>query len=132
VYTLPPGSRIGDALVRAGGLKGDADASMVNQAGYLRDAAQVHVPELGAGTEIIPVMEPKPGLSDGVGRAPATAIVNLNIATQAELETLPGIGSTKAMAIIAARPFSSVDDLLRVPGIGDKTVAQLRDLVTAQ
>lgn len=62
--------------------------------------------------------------------APAYAEVNINTATQEQLEGLPGIGPKKAQAIIAGRPYNSVDDLDRVPGIGPKILAQLRPEVT--
>ena len=58
-------------------------------------------------------------------------LVNLNNASAAQLETLPGIGASKAAAIIANRPYATVDELDRVPGIGTKTLDQLRPYITA-
>lgn len=60
----------------------------------------------------------------------AMAEVNINTATQEQLESLPGIGPKKAQAIIAGRPYNSVDELDRVPGIGPKILAQLKPEVT--
>jgi competence protein ComEA len=59
-------------------------------------------------------------------------LVNINTATVAELETLPGIGASRAQAIVDNRPYQTVDDLNRVPGIGDATMNQLRPLVAVQ
>ncbi len=134
LYTLPPGARVGDALAAAGGLTEDAAAALVNQAEPLFDGAQVHVPDRGA--EGQRGAAPPPGVSGAVApRAPNTDArdrrVDLNTATPEELMDLPGIGPARAAAIIANRPYASVDDLLRVPGIGERTLEQLRPLVTA-
>lgn len=72
-----------------------------------------------------PTPPPAPGEADVPGR------INVNTATAAELETLPGIGPTRAAAIIAGRPYRDVADLLRVPGIGDKTLAMIESRVVA-
>ena len=71
-----------------------------------------------------PLRLKRPGFGSG-------ELVNLNTATAGELESLPGIGPSKAAAIIENRPYATIDELERVPGIGAKTVAQLRDRVTA-
>ncbi|MCC6167234.1 MAG: ComEA family DNA-binding protein [Caldilineaceae bacterium] len=133
VYTLPAGARVVNALEAAGGLSPDADAVAVNQAEALWDGAQVYVPRLADGAT-----PPVIGVS-GESRAATVALpesgaglINVNSATAEELETLPGIGPSKAQAIIANRPYASVDDLDRVPGIGPATLEQLRPLVTVQ
>lgn len=147
LYELPINARVGDALADAGGLSANADAIAINQAELLWDGAQVHVPvkideavtfDGGAIAARSTVIEPPAGVS-GAQAAPVAqssgasgGLINVNSASPAELETLPGIGPSKAAAIIANRPFDSVDDLERVPGIGAKTIAQLRELIIAQ
>ena len=137
-FALSPGARIADAIAAAGGLRDDADGALVNQAERLFDGAQVHVPVANtaapapvaglSGVLPTPTAETR---TEVVVDAFAGGQINVNTATQAELETLPGIGASRAQAIIANRPFASVDDLDRVPGIGQATLERLRPLVTA-
>jgi len=122
IVTLPAGSRVHEAIAAAGGLKGDVDTSALNMARVLADGEQVLV-----GLE--PVAAPAGVTGSGV----PPAVVNLNTATTEQLDTLPGVGPVTAQAIIAWRVengrFASVDQLLDVKGIGDATLAELRDLV---
>ncbi|MEZ4636234.1 MAG: ComEA family DNA-binding protein [Caldilineaceae bacterium] len=135
LYTLAVDARVGDALDAAGGLGEDANLVAINQAERLWDGAQVHVPVIA---EIVTEDAPSAGVSGGeppqivAPAGSANGRVNINTADVAELTSLPGIGATKAEAIIAARPYASVDDLDRASGIGAKTVEQLRDLVTVE
>jgi competence protein ComEA len=136
LYQLPGEARVGDALVAAGGMTAEADATLINQAEKLLDGAQVHIPSRSAAAQT-PTIQ-----SEGKAAAPAalnstvtdttSGRVNLNTATLEELDQLPGIGPSKAQAIIDHRPYVSVADLERVPGIGPSTLAELRDLVTTQ
>jgi competence protein ComEA len=125
LYRLAHGSRIADALARAGGAAGKADLAQVNLAAPLADGEQVVVPRRGAPVAAVG------GSSVGPG-APA-APVQLSTATLEQLDTLPGVGPATAQKILDYREkhgaFSSVDELDAVPGIGPKRLEQLRDLV---
>jgi competence protein ComEA len=130
VYQLAEGQRVIDAIDLAGGPRRGADLGGLNLAAVLTDAQQVVVPKEGATAGI-------PATGSGVpssSASPATALVNVNTATPEELETLPGIGEVLAGAIVAYReehgPFTSVDQLLDVSGIGEVTLGEIRELVT--
>lgn len=129
VYVVSSTARAIDAVRAAGGLAADADADRINLAASLADGQRVFVPQHGEDDPL--AVDPSPA---GTGRAAPAGPVNLNSATAAELETLPGIGPTTAAAIIAHRdlhgPFASVDELGEVAGIGPAKLAALRGLVT--
>lgn len=119
LYVLDLDSRLVDAVAAAGGTTDDADLTAINLARVLADGEQIIVPTVGAN-------------ADGPGAAaPSDDRVDLNTADQAALETLPRIGPALAERIIAWRDengrFQSVDDLLAVPGIGEKLLAGIRD-----
>ncbi len=125
VVRLPAGSRVVDAIEAAGGATGGADLARLNLARVLVDAEQVLVPRPG---------DPLPaGPTSGSSSASsAGALVDLNLADAATLDTLPGIGPVLAGRIVehrTQRPFGSVDELVDVPGIGTALLEQLRDLV---
>lgn len=125
IVVLPSGSRVHEAIAAAGGLKGKVDTTGLNLARVLNDGEQVVV---GA-----PVAAGTGSQAGGTGQ-PATTLVDLNTADLVALDDLPGIGPVTAESIIAWRdengPFRSVDDLLDVKGIGEATLADLRDRVT--
>ncbi len=132
LYALPVGARVGDALTAAGGLTSEANPDAVNQATTLRDGDQIHVP-----TQTEAPAGPPPGVS-GAGAPPdidtgaPTSPVNINTATAAQLESLPGIGPSRAQEIIDNRPYATVDELDRVDGIGPAIVEDLRPYVTVE
>ena len=155
VVTLAAGARVQDAVEAAGGLKAGADTEAVNLARTLQDGEQIHIPELGEQPEAGPAESgagTDPGTGTGTGTDPSTSSdagtgasepagpdqntggpIDLNSADTTALQTLPGVGPVTAEAIIAHRetqPFTSVEDLLLVQGIGPKTFDRLKDLVS--
>ena len=126
VYTFSDGDRLVDLLRMAGGPLDDADTSGLNLALRLRDEGHYHVPAVG---ETPPVTS----LGDA---SVAGDVIDINSATAQELETLPGIGSVKAEAIVEHREsvgrFSSVEELLQVAGIGPATLNAIADRVTVR
>jgi competence protein ComEA len=127
LYRLPAGSRVADAVRRAGGASRRADTELINLAAPLADGMQVIVPRKGSGGTLA---APSPG---GASSGQPAGPVHLNAATLEDLEALPGIGPVTAQKILDYRqqhgPFTSVDELDAVPGIGPAHMAQLRDLV---
>ncbi|MBT9134834.1 MAG: ComE operon protein 1 [Firmicutes bacterium] len=124
VYTLATGSRAVAAIEAAGGAQADADLERTNLARVLSDGEQLHI--FRRGEQGMATSTPAPGGS-------SNPRINVNTATQAELETLPGIGPTRAAAIIAFRQqqgaFVTPEDLMKVNGIGTKTFEGLKDHV---
>jgi competence protein ComEA len=129
LYRLEQGSRIADAVARAGGATAKADLAMVNLAAPLADGEQVVVPKRGAPG----AAGAAPAGASAAGGAAPSAPVQLSTATLEQLDTLPGIGPVTAQKILDYREkhgaFSSVDELDAVPGIGPARLDQLRDLV---
>ncbi len=132
VYTLVEGSRVNDAVVAAGGLLPEADQGGLNLAAALYDGERVHVP--------VPGEAPLPAgpVASGPGGAVAqpASPIDINVASAAELESLPGIGAVLAQRIVEDRqangPYASVDELARVRGIGTAVLEKVRPLITVR
>lgn len=128
VYELEEGARVADAVELAGGFLEGAAENALNLARVLNDGEQVVVPTAEEHAAQQTAAEALGGAA-GVGGK-----VNINTASAEQLDTLPGVGESTAQKIIADReangPFSSPEDLKRVPGIGDKKYAELADLIT--
>lgn len=137
LVTLAPGARIADALAAAGGTQDGADVVGLNIAQKVADGQQIVV-----GIAPLPGQPPTLGSSvtaesvdgEGLTTDPATRdLVDLNTATETELDALPGVGPVTAAAIVAWRdangPFTSVDQLSEVDGIGPARLDKLRDQV---
>jgi competence protein ComEA len=121
VVRLSYGTRVGDAIAAAGGITPDADLGSLNRAALLRDGARVYVPHLG---------ETPPAGSLG---SEAETKVDLNHASPAELEALPGIGPATATRIVHSRdqrPFTRVDELQTRGLVNARVLADIRDLLT--
>ncbi len=132
VYTLPADARVKDLVMAAGGFIPEADSEQINLAAPVQDAQHIHVPRVGELSG--PTVGKNADVSvDGVTQL-AGGMINLNTASQAELEELSGIGQALAQRIIDYRttngPFTSIDDLQEVTGIGSTLVASIRDQVT--
>lgn len=138
LYHLPAGSRVADALARAGGKLLRADLDRLNLAAKLADGQKILVPRRGE--PVLPAEMASGGLAQGMGGlagestggAPVEPI-DLNTADLAALDSLPGVGPATARAILEERArrggFRSTRDLLRVPGIGEGRFARLKDRV---
>ncbi|MEK0401538.1 helix-hairpin-helix domain-containing protein [Streptococcus suis] len=131
LYTLEAGARVNDAVEAAGGLTSQADPKSINLAQKLSDEAVVYV---ASKDEKISVVASTTARSAMSSEEKKTSLVNLNTATEADLQTISGIGAKRATDIIAYREanggFKSVDDLNNVSGIGDKTMESIRPYVT--
>jgi competence protein ComEA len=127
VYRLPEGARVLDAVLAAGGLGDDAASEEVNLAAPLSDAQHIHIPHQGEAASA-------PTSAATGGSSTTSGVIDLNQASAVDLEELPGIGKALAARIVAYReqqgPFTAVDDLQKVSGIGDALFAKISPLVT--
>lgn len=133
LYTLEAGARVNDAVEAAGGLTSQADPKSINLAQKLSDEAVVYVASKDENISVVASTTTSSAISQ---EEKNTSLVNLNTATEADLQTISGIGAKRAADIIAYREanggFKSVDDLNNVSGIGDKTMESIRPYVTVE
>lgn len=141
VYMAKPGDRVIDLIIAAGDFTKNANLNKVNLAQLVEDQMVIYIPRVGEEEVDVPVTLSTPVAgterTGNEGKASSNKKqVNLNTATQAELETLTGIGPSKAIAIIEYREttgkFQQVEDLKNIPGIGDKTFEKLQDSITVK
>ena len=137
VYTLPLGSRVDQALKAAGGATGEADLERINLAAYVSDQEHVRVPRIGETPVAATPISTRPQRTATSASPTSFAIgekLDLNRATALELEELPGIGPVLATRIVDDRdkhgPFRSIDELMRVPGIKEGILSQIREFLT--
>ena len=132
VYRLKDGARVSQAIDAAGGLTAEADVTGLNRASKITDGQKIYVPTVGEQQAAAAV-----GGADSAavasGAGSSSGLVNINTASAAELQTLSGIGPSMAQSIIDERTqngaFVSVDDLMRVSGIGGKKLAKIKDCI---
>jgi competence protein ComEA len=120
VYELRQGTRVKDAIEAAGGFTDTADSKQVNLAALVQDEMVIYVPVVGEQAE-------NGGSTGGDDK------ISINRATSEELQEIPGIGATRAEAIIQYReekgPFKKIEDLLEISGIGEKTLEKMKDKI---
>ena len=133
VYSLQEGARLIDAIHAAGGYLANADSRMLNHAMKLPDEFFIYIPREGEEVDFIWSSD---HFSHSTVRAMDDGKVNINTADAEKLMTIPGIGPSKASAIIQYReehgPFKSTDAIMEVSGIGQKTFERLESLITAK
>lgn len=153
VYELDENSRISDAIEKAGGTKENADLSQINLAYKIEDGMRIYIPKkgelvqdkekiedktqeivTGKSTDITNTTSVNTNLSTNKKSKTDIEKINLNKATQTELETLPGIGPSTAEKIIAYRKengnFKNIEDIMNVNGIGESKYNKIKDLVS--
>lgn len=123
IYQLPVNSRINDAILAAGGPLTDANLDSINRAALLKDGMKIYIPAQGEQIAL-----------DGNSPASPINLININTATQKELEALPGIGPGKAGDIIEYRQnhgdFDTIEDIQNVSGIGESLFQEIKDQIT--
>jgi len=119
VYKLPADSRVNDLLAMAGGLTEDANTDSLNLAAKLSDGQKVYLPRIG---------ESAP--SGQVAGETSSGLINVNTASESQLDTLPSVGPVTAGKIIASRPYSSPEELLSKKAVGSATYNKIKDLIT--
>lgn len=133
VYRLKEGARVSQAIDAAGGLTAEADVTGLNRASKVADGQKIYVPKVGEQQAVTAGGGADGGAVVTSGANDAAGLVNINTASAAELQTLSGIGPSMAQSIIDERskngPFASVDDLMRVSGIGEKKLAKIKDCI---
>jgi competence protein ComEA len=137
LYHLNDGARVDDAIHAAGGATVDADVTRLNLARKLSDGEQIIVPKLSDPTSVPQSTAASRATSAGAPRAtPTIGIININTASEEELDRLPGIGPALAQRIIDYRqangPFQKIEDIMKVRGIGTAEFTALKNLIAVQ
>jgi len=127
VYALPQGARVQDAISAAGGFLAEAEKVDINLAALVEDGEKLDIPYIEGASPVIPT----PG-EEVI--AAGTELIDINTASAAELDSLPGIGPSLAQRIIEYReengPFLTTEDIINVSGVGPGTYENMKDLIT--
>lgn len=128
IYEVAKNMRVQDAIDLAGGLLQNAETRHINFAQHVTDQMLLYIPVVGEEIVDIPYTQPNSPVEEG------TSKININTATDLELQALPGIGEKKALQIINYRTengsFSTIEELMEVSGIGQKTFDTLKESIT--
>jgi competence protein ComEA len=135
VYKLSNSSRMQDALIAAGGLSADADrkwvSKTINLARKVEDGAKIYIPTKGEIVTAGIVGSATTTTTTGVAGDSITGKININVATQAQLEALPGVGPVTAQKIIGNRPYSSIEDLKSKKAVSNNVFEKIKDSIEA-
>jgi len=123
LYKLSGEARVADAVTAAGGLSSNADSKQVNLAAKVSDGQKVYVPDK------FQIANSKSQTGEVAG-ANTSELISINLATAAELDTLPGIGPVTASKIISLRPYSSIDELLSKKAVSSSVFEKIKDKIT--
>jgi len=137
VYTLPAGSRVKDGISAAGGTIEDANLETVNLAAFLEDGSKIQIPFLANEAKETSHNQSTTSTTEKAqSNSPTNQKININTASQTELESLPGIGPVTAQKIIAYREengsFETVEAIQNVAGIGPATFDKIEDFITVK
>ena len=134
IIEINENSRIADVIDLAGGLTSASDISKINLAYKIKDGQKIYIPSKNDEADITPILD---NAGKGViieDQITNHSLININTASQNELETLPGIGASTAQKIIIYREqngdFKKLDDIMNVPGIGNSKYNNIKDLIT--
>ena len=122
VYEMSESARVSDAVSASGGLSDSADMTKINLAAKVADGQKIYIPKVGESDV--------KGVGVGDAGSGSTGLVNINTATESQLDTLPGVGPVTAQKIIASRPYSSPEELLTKKAVGQSVYEKIKDLVT--
>lgn len=138
IYDMKKNSRIADSIEKAGGLTEEANIENINLAYILEDGMKIHIPKKNENFNEIEdhtnaYLSKENTISENSKNTNNDEKININTATQTELETLPGIGPSTALKIIEYRKengkFNSIEDIKKISGIGDRKFSQIKDLI---
>ena len=133
VYQIASGTRLFEVIAQAGGLTAEADINVINQAEVVYDGQKIRILSYAETSQGVQTASDPSG-GQGGSQGSSDGKVNINRADAAALQTIPGIGPSKAERIIdyrnTAGPFQSIEDIKNVSGIGNKTFESIREYLT--